>query len=273
MSNIVGENIYTLRKNRGLTQEKLAELVNVSFQAVSKWENGNSVPDVSVLPLLANALHCSIDFLLGYVSKQRLITDYEERYKTDGYYWGTRPSYMCYEVLKLRPPVKPLRLPDIACGEGKDAVFFARNGYSVTAFDAAQTGLEKAERLAAQAGVGVNFFQADMPDFRPDCEFDILFCSGALHYVPPKLRREWFESYQKHTAADGLHALNVFVQKPFLASPPDKEKDRYKWISGELLTYYADWRIVDCDETVFDCLSGGSPHKHCMDTVYAAKKG
>ena len=65
MSNIVGENIYTLRKNRGLTQEKLAELVNVSFQAVSKWENGNSVPDVSVLPLLANALHCSIDFLLG----------------------------------------------------------------------------------------------------------------------------------------------------------------------------------------------------------------
>lgn len=42
MSNIVGENIYTLRKNRGLTQEKLAELVNVSFQAVSKWENGVS---------------------------------------------------------------------------------------------------------------------------------------------------------------------------------------------------------------------------------------
>lgn len=43
MSNIVGENIYTLRKNRGLTQEKLAELVNVSFQAVSKWENGGSL--------------------------------------------------------------------------------------------------------------------------------------------------------------------------------------------------------------------------------------
>lgn len=43
MSNIVGENIYTLRKNRGLTQEKLAELVNVSFQAVSKWENGVSL--------------------------------------------------------------------------------------------------------------------------------------------------------------------------------------------------------------------------------------
>lgn len=224
MSNIVGENIYTLRKNRGLTQEKLAELVNVSFQAVSKWENGNSVPDVSVLPLLANALHCSIDFLLGYVSKQRLITDYEERYKTDGYYWGTRPSYMCYEVLKLRPPVKPLRLPDIACGEGKDAVFFARNGYSVTAFDAAQTGLEKAERLAAQAGVGVNFFQADMPDFRPDCEFDILFCSGALHYVPPKLRREWFESYQKHTAADGCMPSTSLCRSPFWPIRPTWKK-------------------------------------------------
>lgn len=61
MSTAIGKNIYTLRKEQGLTQEQLAELVNVSFQAVSKWENGNSVPDVSTLPLLANVLHCSID--------------------------------------------------------------------------------------------------------------------------------------------------------------------------------------------------------------------
>ena len=42
MSNIVGKNIYSLRKKQGLTQEELAGLVNVSFQAVSKWENGVS---------------------------------------------------------------------------------------------------------------------------------------------------------------------------------------------------------------------------------------
>lgn len=43
MDNRIGKNIYLLRKQLGLTQEELAGLVNVSFQAVSKWENGVSL--------------------------------------------------------------------------------------------------------------------------------------------------------------------------------------------------------------------------------------
>ena len=262
-----------MRKKQGLTQEELARLVNVSFQAVSKWENGNSLPDISVLPLLANALHCNIDSLLGYAAEQQKITDYEERYKMDGYYWGIQPSNMCYEVMKLCPPVKPLRLLDVACGEGKNAVFFARNGYNVTAFDAANSGLEKARQLAEQMQVEVNFFQANMLDFRLEGTFDIIFCSGAFHYIPPNLRKEILENYQDHTSDGGLHALNVFVRKPFVKNPSDAEKEfRYKWVSGELFTYYADWLIMSCNEDVFDCMSGGIPHKHCMDTIYAMKQ-
>ena len=102
MNHLIGNNIYILRKKHGLTQEQLAEQINVSFQAVSKWETGNSLPDISTLPLLANALHCNIDSLLGYAAEQRKITDYEERYKTtEGYYWGLQPSGMCYEIMKL----------------------------------------------------------------------------------------------------------------------------------------------------------------------------
>ncbi|HJC23419.1 MAG TPA: methyltransferase domain-containing protein [Candidatus Eisenbergiella merdavium] len=272
MNEIIGKNIYSLRKKQGLTQERLAELVNVSFQAVSKWENGNSVPDVSTLPLLANVLHCSIDSLLGYAAEQRRITDYEERYKTNDYYWGIRPSHMCYEVMKLCPPVRPLRLLDVACGEGKDAVFFARNGYHVTAFDAAGSGLEKARRLSDRSGTEINFFQADMLDFRLEGEFDIIFCSGSLHYIPQRLRKEILENYQAHTSSGGLHALNVFVRKPFVKSPSDEREHRYKWLSGELFTYYSDWLITACGESIFDCMSGGTPHKHCMDTLYAIKQ-
>lgn len=271
MSNIVGNRIYTLRKKQGLTQEELAKLVNVSFQAVSKWENGGSIPDTSTLPLLANVLHCSIDSLLGYAAEQRKITDYEERYKADGYYWGINPSRMCYEIMKLCPPVKPLRLLDIACGEGKNAVFFARNGYHVTAFDVVNLALEKAKRLADQNNVDINFFQADMLEFRLDSEFDVIFCSGSLHYVPQHLRKEIIENYQQHTSIGGLHALNVFVRKPFLKTPSDERENRYKWVSGELFSYYADWLISSCSETIFDCMSGGIPHKHCMDTLYAIK--
>jgi tellurite methyltransferase len=118
----------------------------------------------------------------------------------------------------------------------------------------------------------VNFFRANMLDFRLDSEFNIIFCSGALHYLPPELRREILENYQNHTSAGGLHALNVFVRKPFLKSPSDGKECRYKWISGELFSYYADWLIASCSEDIFDCMSGGIPHKHCMDTLYARRQ-
>lgn len=272
MNNIIGKNIYTLRKKNGLTQEELADRVNVSFQAVSKWENGHSMPDISVLPLLANTLHCNIDSLLGYAAEQRRITYYEERYRTDEYYWGIKPSDMCFEVMKLKPPVKPLSVLDIGCGEGKDAVFFARNGYNVTAFDITESGLEKAKRLADGCGVNVNLFRANVLDFRLDNDFDIIFCSGVLNYVPEKLRAEITDNYKAHTADGGINAMNVFVQKPFIETAPDKESSSTIWLSGELFSYYHDWMFRSCDEVFFDCMSGGKPHKHCMDTVIAEKK-
>ena len=60
----VGKRIAFLRKERKLTGEALAELLEVSPQAVSKWENARCLPETSILPALAEALNCSIDSLL-----------------------------------------------------------------------------------------------------------------------------------------------------------------------------------------------------------------
>ncbi len=60
----VGEQIATLRKAKGITQAELGERVGVSFQAVSKWERGETLPDVAALPELAKILETFIDFLL-----------------------------------------------------------------------------------------------------------------------------------------------------------------------------------------------------------------
>lgn len=82
------------------------------------------------------------------------------------------------------------------------------------------------------------------------------------------------ENYLSHTAPGGMHAINVFVEKPFIPAPPDEEADEenwQNWISGELFTWYRDWVIEDCREEIFDCNSSGIPHKHCMDTIFARK--
>lgn len=62
----VGNKIKLLRTNKQITQEQLAEVLNISGQAVSKWENGSSFPDISMLPILADYFGITIDELLGH---------------------------------------------------------------------------------------------------------------------------------------------------------------------------------------------------------------
>jgi len=57
--------IRILRKNYGLTQEQLAERLGVSYQAVSKWENEQTCPDIALVPLIAEVFRVSIDELFG----------------------------------------------------------------------------------------------------------------------------------------------------------------------------------------------------------------
>jgi len=271
MKEKLAKNICRYRKEKGFTQEDLAKKLGLSFQAVSKWETAQTLPDITLLPRLSQLFDISIDKLLGYASYDKQITIYEEEYKTPEYYWGVVPSKICLRILDLLPPSAHLKLLDIGCGEGKDAVFFARNGYDVTAFDISDAGIEKTKRLADNVGVQVKVFKADILDFRLDTSFDILFSSGVLHYIKPQLREEIFSNYKQFTKSNGLHVLNVFVNKPFIHPAPEKEPTSCKWISGEIFTHYHDWLIQESSEVIFDCNSSGIPHQHAMNKIIAQK--
>ena len=268
----IGQQIANRRKTLGLTQQRMAEALHVSFQAVSKWENDTSLPDVTLLAPIAHLLQTSVDALLGHHPAPA--TDYEQRYQSEEYDWGIQPNRLCYEILQRKPSVRPLRVLDIGCGEGKDAVFLARNGYQVAAFDIADTGLMKARQLADHIGVTVDFFKANLLDFQPEGMYDIIFSSGVFHYLPPEKRGLIIDRLKEHTAPNGLHVINVFVEKPFIAPAPDAEPAETAhppWISGTLFTHYHDWLLHKSDEIIFDCHSGGIPHKHCMDVIIAEK--
>jgi transcriptional regulator with XRE-family HTH domain len=66
----IGKRIAQLRKEKGLTQEELATHMGVSPQAVSKWENDQTCPDISALPNLAKLLSVTVDALLGCESRE-----------------------------------------------------------------------------------------------------------------------------------------------------------------------------------------------------------
>ena len=66
----VAEQICLLRKAKGLTQSELGERLGVSFQAVSKWERGETLPDTALLPDLARVLETSVDYILSGGERQ-----------------------------------------------------------------------------------------------------------------------------------------------------------------------------------------------------------
>ncbi len=66
----IGNKIKELRKQRGITQEQLASSIGISFQAVSKWENNITLPDITFAPLLASYFGVSMDELFDFNLKQ-----------------------------------------------------------------------------------------------------------------------------------------------------------------------------------------------------------
>jgi SAM-dependent methyltransferase len=87
---------------------------------------------------------------------------WDERYSSEEYVYGKSPNQFLEENYSVIPKGKVLSLAE---GEGRNAVFLAKQGYVVTAVDSSQIGLEKAKKLAEEAGVSIELVKADLADF------------------------------------------------------------------------------------------------------------
>ena len=84
MNETMGQIIRRLRKERNLTQEELAEQLNITYQAVSRWENGTGMPDISQIVPLSNLFGVTTDVLFGIhdtdlvVDKEKIMDEYDQ---------------------------------------------------------------------------------------------------------------------------------------------------------------------------------------------------
>lgn len=74
-----GENLKNVRKQRGVTQEELAEILGVSRQAISKWESDSGYPETEKLLVISKTLNISIDYLLNDVTVMKEKEKTEEK--------------------------------------------------------------------------------------------------------------------------------------------------------------------------------------------------
>lgn len=270
MKAVLGENIARYRKAQGLTQAALADILGVTFQAVSKWETGQTAPETGLLPPLADALDVSVDRLLGHFGgKVASIPYYDALYQGPEYYWGTQPTELSIKVLQYVPPQSNPKVLDVGCREGQNVLFFARNGYQVTGVDISPSGIEKARRLAEHWHVEARLIQSDAREFVPTEEYDVVFSDEIFHLMRPARCQKMVETFKRCTRNGGVHIINLPVEKPYLprVSGPTPT---YTWKTGELFTLYHDWQVLECGETTPKHLPG-NPAPRAYNYIVAKK--
>lgn len=261
-----------LRKNKNYTQEKLSSLLDITPQAISKWEQAQALPDIGILPALAKIFSCSIDFLVLGDSTKSNTSPYDDMYNNAEYYWGIEPSSLAEQIVTLRADNDATSLLDIGSGEGRDAVYFANNKFCVDALEISAPGIEKIKKLSLTSNSAINTIHADMLGYQLTGFYDVIYSCGSLQFIPPEKRLELFTHYKQHTSPNGLNAHLVFVEKPFIALAPDWQVNEYFYKSGELADYYADWEILYYDEQILSCNSMNIPHEHAVCSIIAKNR-
>lgn len=267
----IGQRILSLRKEKGYTQEQLSSLLNVTPQAISKWENNNALPDTALLPLLAKILNTSIDKLLTGNTVSEKLSPYDSEYMKEEYYWGLQNSKLAAQVVNLLNNKANKRLLDIGSGEGRDSIYFTNYGFHVDSLEISKPGVEKIKQYSAMKKCNLNVIHANMIGYELSDSYDVIYSMGALQFIPLEQRLTHFNKYKKHTHTGGLNAHLVFVEKPFIKTAPDWEKNEFFYTSGDLANYYRDWEILYCEEQIIDCNSANIYHQHAVNCIIARK--
>lgn len=188
--------IKELRKKRGLTQKKLAEQLQVSFQTVSKWENGITLPDISYLPMLADIFGVSTDVLLGL--KPMKDCDKWRNFDESGYwsnhmertkmwkllYWND--DYFSFLVEKVWNINTPVNILDFGCGYGflgmKLLPLLPQNS-TYTGIDSDNNALEEARHIFGERKKQTYFIHEDIYKYKPQNKYDIVISLFLMSYL------------------------------------------------------------------------------------------
>ncbi len=132
---------------------------------------------------------------------------WDERYSAEEYVYGTAPNDFLLENFACIPKGKVLSLAE---GEGRNAVFLAKQGYAVTAIDASRVGLNKARKLAEESGVSVEFIHADLAHYELDeNQWDgivSIFCP-----LPSVIRKQLYEKVMVSLKKNGVFLLEAYT--------------------------------------------------------------
>lgn len=145
---------------------------------------------------------------------------WDQRYRQKPLLWSAEPNRFVAEVLG---DLAPGTAVDVACGEGRNAVWLAENGWDVTGVDFSSVALERARAMAAERGVEVEWVQADVLDWQAAGSFDLILI--AYMQLAPEARDRLMARAVEWVAPEGhLFLVGHDVSTVGVSGPPDPER-------------------------------------------------
>ncbi|MDE6709302.1 MAG: helix-turn-helix domain-containing protein, partial [Oscillospiraceae bacterium] len=194
---VINLRLSELRRANHITQNELAEKIGTTFQTISKWENGITMPDITVLPVLADYFGISVDELLGLKPLKDDVYSYEGTDSQE--FWDNHFEYisrsrneswnndylgfLIREVWKIEKAVNVL---DCGCGYAYFAPMimnFLPEGSSYTGIDFSSAMSEQAEKLLKKYNINGRIIKCDFFESSFKNKFDIVMCQSVLRHI------------------------------------------------------------------------------------------
>lgn len=189
--------IADLRKKNRVTQQELADTIGVSFQTIRKWETGINMPDITILPLLAEYFSVSTDQLLGlkpldgeaYIPEKTATKDFwnqklEYLLRTRKGSWNDDYAhFLISQVWKIDKPVSVL---DCGCGYGFLGLLllpYLPKGSTYTGMDFAEDLINKGKTLFEQQGIDATFLCKNVFEYSAEDQYDFVVCQAVLRHL------------------------------------------------------------------------------------------
>ncbi len=112
--------------------------------------------------------------------------EWDRRYKENDLVWGWTPNELLVQEVN---DLKPGRSLDMACGEGRNAIWLASIGWKSTGIDFSSEGIKKGKQMAAELGVEVEWLEADLRKWEPPESAYDLIVSLYVHMMPDEIGR------------------------------------------------------------------------------------
>lgn len=138
---------------------------------------------------------------------REVLTMWDKEFDTETYVYGKEPNEFLKEHYEKLPKGKVLCLAE---GEGRNAVFLAKKGFDVTAVDISQVGLNKAKKLAKEAGVEIRTICKDLVAFNlGEQQWDSIVSISC--HLPPEIRVPLYQKVEKSLKQNGVFLIEGYT--------------------------------------------------------------